>query len=626
MRYIILGTAGHIDHGKSSLVKALTGIDPDRLKEEKERGITIDLGFANLEYPEENLTIGIVDVPGHERLVRNMLAGAGGIDLVLLVIAADEGIMPQSREHLEICRLLKIKSGLVALTKSDLVEEDWLALVSEEVREFIKGTFLEGAEIIPVSSKTGFNLPLLKEKIKDSATRVSPKPTGGIFRLPIDRVFTLKGFGTVVTGTAVSGKTSVEDTLEILPSNIRCKVRGMHTHGRAIREAYAGQRVAVNLQGAQKDDIRRGDTLVPPGRFSPTRAIDAGLELLRDAPPLKSKSLVHFHLGTSETVARVILYDMDELKAGERCYCQMRLKEPVVAQSTDRFIIRRFSPLVTIGGGAVLNPYPSKRKKTAGMEDLKVFEGGTLKEKLAMKIKQASLPGTDKASLEGWINEEVTAIDEALNSLKKQKTISDMEGTLIHRDSIDGFGKLIIGMLGEFHRKNPLKKGMPKEEIRTGMRMETKTFGSLIASIEGVAVESDILRLKSFKAALSGEEEASKAKILSILDEKKFQPPTVEELSSMLSKDGVRIRDILRLMSSEGSAVRIIDSMYISSSVYREMINLLREFFGKKPDMAVSEFRDLLGTTRKYALPFLEYLDSSNITLRVGDVRKLLLK
>jgi selenocysteine-specific elongation factor len=384
MRYIILGTAGHIDHGKSSLVKALTGIDPDRLKEEKERGITIDLGFADLSYPD-GLTVGIVDVPGHERLVKNMLAGAGGIDLVLLVIAADEGIMPQSREHLHICNLLKIKSGLIAITKADLVEKDWLDLVVDEVKNFVKGTFLDGSEIVPVSSKTMFNVDLLKEKIRDAALKVEPKPTKGLFRLPIDRVFTLKGFGTVVTGTAISGSISVDDTVEILPSDIKSKVRGLHSHGKPIQTAYAGQRVAINLQGIDKEDIKRGDSVVLPERFIPTRKIDAKVELLTDSPVLKSKSLIHFHLGTAETVARIILYGTNEVKAGEDCYCQFRLRDPVIAMSGDRYIVRRFSPVETIGGGEVLDPLSYRRSKKESTDDLMIFEQGTLAEKISAK-------------------------------------------------------------------------------------------------------------------------------------------------------------------------------------------------------------------------------------------------
>ncbi|MEJ2324439.1 MAG: selenocysteine-specific translation elongation factor, partial [Nitrospirota bacterium] len=292
MRHVIMGTAGHIDHGKSHLVKALTGIDPDRLKEEKERGITIDLGFADLVYPD-GLTIGIVDVPGHERLVRTMLAGAGGLDFVLLVIAADEGIMPQSREHLAICDLLKIQSGLVAITKTDLVEPDWLGLVTEEVRAFVEGTFLEGAEIVPVSSVTGENLDRLKEAIGRVARKVEVKPAKGLFRLPVDRVFTLKGFGTVVTGTAVSGSVGLEESVEILPRNLTTRIRGLQSHGKPVKRVSAGQRAALNLQGIEKEDLHRGDTLVSVGRFSPTRTIDAKVELLKNAPPLKSRGLVH---------------------------------------------------------------------------------------------------------------------------------------------------------------------------------------------------------------------------------------------------------------------------------------------------------------------------------------------
>ncbi|MBI4838617.1 MAG: selenocysteine-specific translation elongation factor, partial [Nitrospirae bacterium] len=336
MHYVILGTAGHIDHGKSSLVKALTGIDPDRLKEEKERGITIDLGFADLSYPD-GIKVGIVDVPGHEKLIKNMLAGAGGIDIVLMVIAADEGIMPQSREHLAICDMLKVKKGLIALTKSDLVEKDWLHLVAGEIKNFVKGTFLDGAEIIPVSAKTGENLDLLKEKIREAAGNVDAKPANGLFRLPIDRVFTLRGFGTVVTGTAVSGSLSADAAVEILPKGIKTKVRGLQSHGEMLKTVYAGQRAAVNLQGVSKEEIRRGDVLTLPDMIKPASVIDAGLEILGEAPTVKSRSLVHFHTGTSEIVARVIFYDKEKLNPGDKAYCQFRLQSPAAVMSGDRY-------------------------------------------------------------------------------------------------------------------------------------------------------------------------------------------------------------------------------------------------------------------------------------------------
>lgn len=625
MRYIILGTAGHIDHGKSALVKALTGIDPDRLKEEKERGITIDLGFADLSYPH-GLTVGIVDVPGHERLVKNMLAGAGGIDLVLLVIAADEGIMPQSREHLHICNLLKIKSGLIAVTKADLVEKDWLDLVEDDLRNFVKGTFLEGSEIVPVSSKTMFNMDLLKEKIREAALTVEPKPTKGLFRLPIDRVFTLKGFGTVVTGTAVSGSLSVEDAVEILPSNIKSKVRGLHSHGKPIQTAFAGQRVAINLQGVDKEDIKRGDSVLLPERFIPTRKIDANVELLSDSPPLKSKGLVHFHLATAETIARIILYGKNELKAGETCYCQFRLRDPVIAISGDRYIIRRFSPVETIGGGEVLDPLSSRRSKKESVDDLMVFEKGTLDEKIAAKVKRAGIFGINISLIEGWIKAEIPSIKDSIRTLKKNNIILQFEDYLVHKSAFDTYMETVKKIMNDFHKRNPLKPGMLKEELRAKFNIEPRLFGNLIASVKDIITEKEIVRLATFRAALSEVDETLKSKILGLLEKTGFQPPSKEDLCQSLRLDQKHLSDILNLMAKEGSVIRISDSMCITSSVYDKMIADLKNFFSKRPEMTVAEFRDVLSTSRKYALPFLEYLDTHKVTLRVGDIRKLLLK
>jgi len=625
MRHVILGTAGHIDHGKSALVKALTGIDPDRLKEEKERGITIDLGFADLSYPD-GLTIGIVDVPGHERLVRNMLAGAGGIDLVLLVIAADEGVMPQSREHLYICDLLKIKSGLIAITKADLVESDWLELMKDEVKNFVKGTFLEGSPVVPVSSKTMFNIDALKEEIRNIALMVEPKPTRGLFRLPIDRVFTLKGFGTVITGTALSGSISADDAVEILPSTVESRVRGLHSHGKPIQTAYAGQRVAINLQGVEKEELQRGDAVVVPGRFVPTKIIDAKIELLKDSPELKNKSLVHFHLATSETIARVILYGKNELKPGETGYCQFRLQEPVVSTSGDRYIIRRFSPVETIGGGEVFDPSPPKRKQKDILEALATFEKGSLSDKISLKVLQSGLHGISIMALEGWIKAEVPAIREVVEKLKINGTLLIIEDVLIHKTFFDHFREKVLQTLKNFHAKNQLKPGMPKEELRAAFKIDHKLFGGLIMSLKDIVVEKEIIRLKTFSTVLSQVEETMKTKILDLLQKNEFQPPSKEELSQALKLDQKHLSDILKLLVKEGSLVRISDSMYMASSAYNKMIGDLKNFFSRKPEMTVAEFRDILATTRKYALPILEYLDSNKITLRVGDVRKLLLK
>jgi selenocysteine-specific elongation factor len=625
MRYVILGTAGHIDHGKSSLVKALTGIDPDRLKEEKERGITIDLGFADLSYPD-GLTVGIVDVPGHERLVKNMLAGAGGIDLVLLVIAADEGVMPQSREHLHICNLLKIKSGLIAITKADLVEEEWLDLVKDEVRTFVKGTFLEEAEIVPVSSKTMFNVDLLKEKIREAALKVEPKQTKGLFRLPIDRVFTLKGFGTVITGTAISGSISVDDAAEILPSNIESKVRGLHSHGKPIQTAYAGQRVAINLQGIDKDEIKRGDSVLLPEKFIPTRKIDAKVELLLDAPVLKSKSLIHFHLGTAETIARIILYGRNEVKAGEDCYCQFRLRDPVIAMSGDRYIIRRFSPVETIGGGEVLDPLSSRRSKKESIDDLTTFETGTLAEKIATKVKSSGIYGIKVSLIEGWIKAEIPSIKDAIRVLKEKGVLLRFEDSLVHKSAFDTFRETIKKIADEFHRKNPLKTGMLKEELRARFNIDPRLFGNLLTAVKDIIIDKELIRLATFSVALSQGDETVKSKIFGLIEKSGFQPPSKEELSQALKLEQKHLSDILGLMTKEGSLVRISDTIHITSSIYDKMIADLKSFYSNKPEMTVAEFRDVLNTSRKYALPFLEYLDSHKITLRVGDVRKFLLK
>ncbi len=625
MPFVILGTAGHIDHGKSSLVKALTGIDPDRLKEEKERGITIDLGFAYLNYPDD-LTVGIVDVPGHERLVRNMLAGATGIDIVLFVIAADEGIMPQSREHLAICDLLKIKSGLIALNKADLVEEEWLELVKEEIRDFVKGTFLEGAEVIPVSAKTGMNIELLKEKIKEIALRIPPKPSGGVFRLPIDRVFTLKGFGTVVTGTAVSGRIQIDDPLEILPSQKKSKVRGLQSHGKTLKEGLAGQRVAINLQGIEKEEIERGDIVAKPDTFIPTNLLNVKLELLKNSPPVKNKSLVHLHIWTSEAMARCIFFDREELPPGESAFCQMRLDRPVVTSAEDRFVIRRVSPLDTIGGGIVLDPYPARKRYPELINDLSVLEKGSLEEKLSVKILR-SQKGFPKSRLYGWINREISEIERAVISLKGKGVVVEIDGVLYHSRHIEDLKKALISNLKDFHNKNPLKPGALKEELRSVLQLSLRhpldhpLFDFIINSPE-IIKEGEYLRLKEFKTASLDPE--LKKRLLEEIHKGAFQPPTKEDLSKLLNINDKKLDDALRLLAQEGLLERINDSLYISKEHLQELLRRLKTFFSTKKELTVSDFRDMLQTTRKYAIPFLEYLDSKKITMRVGDVRKLL--
>ena len=627
-RYVILGTAGHIDHGKSALVRALTGTDPDRLKEEKERGITIDLGFAELDYPD-GVRVGIVDVPGHERLIKNMLAGAGGIDIVLMVIAADEGIMPQTREHLDICNLLRVKRGMIALTKSDLVDEEWLELVRDEIRDFVKGTFLEDAETIPVSSKTGDNIDLLKENIRGIALNIEQKTINGIFRLPVDRIFTLRGFGTVITGTAISGSISLDKPVEVLPQGISTRVRGLQSHGETLKTAYAGQRVAMNLQGVSKEEIRRGDVVTVPGRIKTTRIIDASLELLKDISisKLKNRSLVHFHTGTSELTGRIIIYDKDELKPGDKAYCQFRFKTPITVMAGDRYIIRRFSPLLTIGGGEILDISPRRTKRDRKIDDLRIFEQGGLKEKLSLKILQSRLNGITQDELIGWVGAEIPEIRSAINSLSKYNLIIHSEGRIIHKDVFEEFSKRAVSTLGAFHKENPLKPGIAKEALRAIFKgLDPRIFEALLRLVKDIMIEKDILRLNTFKISLSEDKKVIKEMILKVLEQSGFQPPSKDDLAKSVSIKPQEANELLKIMASEKSLVRINDSIYIPMAGYEKIIDGLEDFFSTRNEMTVGEFRDILKTSRKYALPFLEYLDSNRITMRVGEVRKFLKK
>ncbi|MBF0553392.1 MAG: selenocysteine-specific translation elongation factor [Nitrospirae bacterium] len=623
MRHVILGTAGHIDHGKSSLVMALTGIDPDRLKEEKERGITIDLGFADLRY--DGLTVGIVDVPGHERLIKNMLAGAGGIDLVLFAIAADEGVMPQTREHLAICNLLGIKAGIVAVTKTDLVEPDIVEVVVEEIIDFVAGTFLEGAPIVPVSSKSGHNIDKLKAQIQATALGTVQKSPNGIFRLPIDRVFTLKGFGTVVTGTAVSGTISVDDLVEILPSGIKTRVRGLHSHNQSVKSGSAGQRIAVNLQGVDKDDINRGDVVVHCETIAATDRLDAEIKLLKNAQPLKNRSSVHLHIGTSETTARVILHVVERLKPGMSAFCQLRLKYPIIAMTGDRFIIRRLSPVDTIGGGIILDPAPPARRRKDDTSFFDIYLTRDLPAKLAEKIRGNTLKGIQKQKLYGWVDHDTITIDKAVETLKQKGLITEVNETLFHMIFINKLHDDIIANLRSYHNKNPLHSGMSKEELRGLFKqIDAKMFFKILSSFSETITEKELIRLTDFRPSLTQIDEGIKIKIIETLRASEFQPPSRQDLAAAFSIKEQQVENILKLLAKEGLLVRINDSMYMDKGAYEKMIGIVREFAKGKNEIAVSEFREVMGTTRKYALPFLEYLDGKKITMRVGDKRKIL--
>lgn len=636
MRYVTLGTAGHIDHGKSALVEALTGINPDRLKEEKERGITIDLGFAFLDLSDD-LRIGIVDVPGHERLIKNMLAGAGGIDIVMLVIAADEGIMPQTKEHLAICNLLRIKKGLVALTKYDLVEEDWISLIMEDIKEFIKGSFLEGSKIIPVSSKSGHNLDLLKDTIKEISLQVEPKSSGGLFRLPVDRVFTMKGFGTVVTGTILSGKISKEDTVELLPQMIKLRVRGIQSHNQKVSEAIAGQRTALNLQGVEKEDIIRGNVVTLPGFIHPSSLLDVKIEILKEAPPLKLRDRIRVHTGTTEAIGRVILIGTKDIVPEEEGFARVRLESPLTAMSGDRFIIRRFSPLETLGGGVILDTSPErfrtkiKSQKTSLINELKIFEKGSLYEKLSRKIFSKGFYGIDTNSLYGWINNNLKEIDLTLEALKNNGEIILIDGRYLHRSVFDSLKKDIFSSIEEFHRLNPIKGGMPKESISSkfqvpGSNLEIrKVIDKALENMERegvIFIEQERVKLSSFKVDMKDYETLNQ-KILELYRKGGTQPPMREELSSILKMDDKKILDLLKISVEKGQLVRINDTLYLDKLKYDNILDELQGYLKVKNEITVAEFRDIFKTSRKYAVPILEYLDGIKFTLRVGDKRVL---
>ncbi len=631
MKFIILGTAGHIDHGKSSLVKALTGTDPDRLKEEKERGITLDLGFASLDLPGGN-RLGIVDVPGHEGLIKNMLAGVGGMDIVMLVIAADEGVMPQTREHLAICDLLRVKKGLIVLTKMDMVDKDWLTLVQDEVREVVKGTFLEKSPLVPVSSKTGENLPLLIQELGKLAAEVTPKSTNGILRLPIDRVFTMKGFGTVITGTLLSGAISAEQEVEILPKGTKIKVRGIQSHNQAAQRAVAGQRTAVNLQGIEKDQLSRGDTIVNPGYFKPTRTLDAKLDLLKQAPRgLKTGSRVRFYNSTQEAIGRITVLGTNQLAPGEEAFVQLRLEQPVIIQQGDRYILRFYSPMETLGGGMVLNPHP-RRHKNATMKEslvnLGILEKGKAEDRLALLISGNGLAGMEETEAVGDVAADKQETISALASLAQKKTVLRVDNLYVHTSHLATLEKKTLDLITVFHKDNPLKAGMDKEELKSMLRMRINpkvlnvTIDGLLKKKE-LEAEGSKLKVPGFKAAGGKINDEVKNRIVEAIKKGGTQPPVREELPALFNISDRDARDLLKLLADEGRTVRITDSLHLDKNIVETIKADLKKHLEEKKEITMAEFRDLARTSRKFAVPLMEYFDSQKLTQRVGDKRML---
>ncbi|HWP34274.1 MAG TPA: selenocysteine-specific translation elongation factor, partial [Thermodesulfobacteriota bacterium] len=640
MKSVVLGTAGHIDHGKSSLVKALTGIDPDRLKEEKLRGITIELGFAHLDLPS-GLRIGIVDVPGHERFVRHMVAGATGIDLVALVVAADEGVMPQTREHLDICRLLEVKSGLVVLTKTDLVEPDWLELVKEDVTAFVAGSFLEGAPIVPVSAVTGTGLSALVAEIDRLAAQVAPRPAEGLLRLPIDRVFSLRGFGTVVTGTLVAGTIAVGDTVQILPSGRTAKVRGLHVHGQPVERSAAGRRTAVNLQGVEVAEVARGEVLVPPGAIEPARLIDAHLHLLPAAPrPLKHRAVVRLHIGTAEVPAAVHLLDREALEPGESAFVQLRLKAPIVTLGGDRFVIRAFSPPATLGGGQVLDPQPPRARRfvPATLEALRTLKEGSDEEVIALHLARGGVRGRSVAELHQAVLIGDRRLAQILQDLMTRRVAIQYDkeaGRLVHRDAYDQVLARIREALAAYHREFPLREGMGREELKGRLPAGTpdKLFARALADLSRpgpggqpaeVVAERDLVRLASHTVSLGGGVEALRDRIETIYRKAGNEPPIWQELLDQLGAPDRTVREVMDyLVRQRGTVVKVKEGLYY----HRDALDAIRarvvEFIRSRGQASTQEIKDLLGLSRKFLIPLLEYFDAAKVTMRIGEVRVL---
>jgi selenocysteine-specific elongation factor len=630
MKHVVVGTAGHIDHGKTALVKALTGIDTDRLPEEKARGITIDLGFAYLEEPG-GLTIEIVDVPGHERFVKNMLAGVGGIDLVLLVIAADEGVMPQTREHLAICQLLRIKSGLVALTKRDLAEEEWVELVKDDVARLLGGTFLEGCPILPVSAKTGEGLDQLRAALRTLAEKVLPKAADQSPRLPIDRVFTVKGFGTVVTGTLTAGRLALDDRVEIYPKGAQAKVRGLQCHGHSVEETVAGQRTAINLQGVERTAIERGDVVGLPGALVPAVLVDATLELLKDAPrPLKARDRVRFHAGTSEVMARVLLLDRPALEPGQTTCARFRLEAPIVALPGDRYVVRSYSPMITIGGGTLLDVAPPrfKRKAPALLAHLAILERGAPEEALEEHLRQAGPLGVKTAELRArtpFGPERLKALLEALQ--RGGKIVAVDREWFVHADAQGRLREQILRVLEGFHAQHPLRSGISREELRgRAGSAEERFFSHMLGALETeglVKAEKDKVRLAAHQIRLSPVQRAAVDKMEAFYRGAGAAPPSPEEALAKAGLGGSEENELFQLLLEERRLVRVKESLFFHAEILKTIEDKLVAFLKAKKEIGPADMKDLLGVSRKYAIPLMEYFDGQRVTTRVGDRRVL---
>jgi selenocysteine-specific elongation factor len=636
-RSVVIGTAGHIDHGKSALVRALTGTDPDRLKEEKARGITIDLGFAHLESGELNLAF--VDVPGHERFVKNMLAGAGGIDLVLLVIAADESVMPQTREHFQICRLLRIPAGVVAITKIDAADADMRELAAIEARELVAGSFLENAPIVYVSARTGEGLAQLRATLEEVAARIEPRNATGVVRLPIDRVFTVRGFGTVVTGTLVSGTITPEQELIVLPRGLSAKVRGIQVHGRGAAGAVAGNRVALNLGGVEVADLQRGNTLCALGAFEPSRRADVLVDLLPDAKPLRHGARIRFHHGTSELLGRIALSmprgsvgSHSELPPGGSAFARVRLESPAVLTRGDPFIVRAYSPPVTVGGGVVLDPDPPHGaiRTVAGRARLARLDPSNEDQDAALVefIAERGAHGLMRAALvsrAGLAPDEAAVAAHRLIAGGRAIAVGDL---LLHPPVLADLAARLLEAVREHHRTQPLSDGLPREEARERIfaRASPAVFEHVLADLVArrTLVARDRLALEGHHVSLTPEEMKAYEALEVVFRDAKLSPPDNAGAAAAAGVDAAVADRMLKLMLRQRRLVKV-DTLFFHAEALEWLKAEVRGLkAGGRPRVDVAAFKDRFGISRKYAIPLLEYLDRERVTRRVGDAREVL--
>jgi selenocysteine-specific elongation factor len=633
MKSIIIGTAGHIDHGKTALVKALTGIDADRLEEEKRRGITIDLGFAHLELAApsgEKIRLGFIDVPGHERFVRNMLAGVGGIDLVLMVIAADESIKPQTREHFEICRLLSIPRGITVITKADMVDEDTLSVVRMEIEDFVRGSFLDVSRspVVAVSALKGTGLDELKREIVRLAADVPARDTEALFRLPIDRVFTMKGFGAVVTGTLIAGKVKKEEEVEVFPGRKRARVRGVQVHGSTADQAIAGQRTALNLAGVQMEELARGMTLAAPGAFEPTQKFEVQISLLKDARPLKNRARVHFHAFTSETIAEVALHGVTELKPGASAFAQLRTAEPLLLLPGDRAILRQFSPVITIGGAVVLDAFPlSRQKQDAVQRFLQTLSSGNRQDALLARIARRGHEGLSLAAAVRETGLKQSVLQPMIAALVQQKQIIQVAEFLLSIDALQKTRDKLIAALEAFHKANPLVGGISKEELREKLGLHQTVMEAMLAQLtrdKKAEVAGEQVRLSGRGVELKDEEAKAKAQIEKAFADAGLKVPLMKEVLDKLPVDKARAQKLVTLLLRDRVLIKLADDLVFHQTALEGLRQLMATQKAKTQKIDVATFKDLLGVTRKYAIPLLEYLDQQRITRRVGDERIIL--